>query len=51
VAGFCESGNKPLGFLKPEENYLLKKGSIVKSLCLVRSSLRLTYFQLPYLHI
>jgi hypothetical protein len=51
VVGFCERGNKPLGFLKAEENYLLNKGSVVKRLYLVHSSLRPTYFQLACLHI
>lgn len=51
VAGFCERDNEPLGFLKPEESYLLKKGSVVKRLCLVCGSLRPTYFQVGYMHI
>ena len=39
---FYERDNELLGFLKAEESYLLKKCSIVKRLCLVRSSLGLT---------
>jgi hypothetical protein len=51
VAGFCERGNEPLGFLKAKEIYLLNKGSVVKRLCLVCGSLNPTYFQVGYEHI
>jgi len=42
VAVFCGGGNEPSGFLKAEGSYLLKKGSVVKRVCLVCSSLCLT---------